>query len=102
MQECYQGLLVSQYFTKNVICCIVKFLVSKIVNSLGLKLQQCNSYALLETNCIFGDNKTQEEITKSFPVKKFEDFDLSIYVKGLLELERIKLALKLYHLNFIM
>ncbi|MDV3192506.1 MAG: hypothetical protein Q8840_00785 [Sweet potato little leaf phytoplasma] len=87
MQECYQGLLVSQYFTKK--CNLLYseiFWCQKIVNSLGLKLQQCNSYALLETNCIFGDNKTQEEITKSFPVKKFEDFDLSIYVKGLLEL----------------
>ncbi|MDO8029912.1 TldD/PmbA family protein ['Planchonia careya' phytoplasma] len=106
LQECYQGLLASQYFTKK--CNLLYseiFWCQKIVNSLGLKLQQCNSYALLETNCIFGDNKTQEEITKSFPVKKFEDFELSIYVKSLLELGENQigsktLPSKLYHVVF--
>ncbi|MDO8054084.1 hypothetical protein OC707_01285 ['Opuntia sp.' phytoplasma] len=58
LQKFYQQLLVSQYFTKK--CNLLYseiFWCQKIVNSLGLKLQQRNSYALLEANCIFGGAK---------------------------------------------
>ncbi|MDO8059256.1 TldD/PmbA family protein ['Crotalaria aegyptiaca' phytoplasma] len=96
LRKFYQQLLVSQYFTKK--CNLLYseiFWCQKIVNSLGLKLQQCNSYALLEANCVFGNNQIQEEeVDKSFPVKKFEDFKLSMYVKNILTLGESKIGAK--------
>ncbi|MDO8064330.1 metallopeptidase TldD-related protein [Candidatus Phytoplasma bonamiae] len=106
LKEFYQQLLVSKHFTKK--CNLLYnefFWCQKIVNSLGLQLQQSNSYALLEANCIFGNNQIQEEVNKIFPVQKFEDFQIPIYIRNILELGETKIGAKtlpskLYHVVF--